>query len=243
MQSTPRWLVGLVAAFVVLSLGGVTAVTVWALFPSQGWRTVAEVSATLAQPWPSTTATTTATATPIVTPTAPDTPTRVPIGTPTRNNPATRRPTTTRALGAEPSLPTASFTPGFFITVPRTTPTEVFPFRFNIQAGYPVYSRYPGGCNWLGFTGQVFDLNGQPLYGLVVRIGGPEYLLLSGNARSFGFNGWLEQVANQPTTTTGFYSLQLQDPLGNALSPTVPMPTFADCARNLITVNFVQINP
>jgi len=109
-----------------------------------------------------------------------------------------------------------------------------------VQPGYPRASAYPGGCNWLGFAGEVFDLEGQPVVGLVVHLGGVDHLVLSGSSQEFGIQGWVDKAADRPSTTRGFYTVQLQDTVGNPLSDVIGLETFNDCKRNLVTINFVQ---
>ena len=91
-----------------------------------------------------------------------------------------------------------------------------------------------------GFDGQVFDANGQPVIDVVIHIGGADYLTLSGAAQVYGIPGWVQKVADQPTSTQSFYSVQLQDTVGNPLSEAVAITTTSSCAQNLVTVNFIQ---
>ncbi len=99
---------------------------------------------------------------------------------------------------------------------------------------------YPGGCQWLGFAGQVFDLSGQPVVNVVVHIGGVDWLTLSGASQEYSIPGWVQKVADLPASTSGYYTVQLQDSLGNPLSAAVGLTTTVNCAQNLVTINFVQ---
>jgi hypothetical protein len=92
----------------------------------------------------------------------------------------------------------------------------------------------------MGFSGQVFDLKGQPVIDLVVHIGGVDYLTLSGASQEYGIPGWAQKVADYPTSTQSFFSVQLQDAFGNPLSAAVVLTTASSCAQNLVTINFVQ---
>jgi len=130
---------------------------------------------------------------------------------------------------------------------PSPTPTKtrspvntIAPYHYTLQEGYPAYSAYPGGCNWMGFAGEVIDVRGQRVVDLVIHIGGPDYLLLSGSSQAYGIPGWAQKVANQPANTNGAYTVQVQDTIGNPLSSVVTVQTFKDCTRNLATINFVQ---
>jgi hypothetical protein len=122
---------------------------------------------------------------------------------------------------------------------PTNTPTPSR-YPYTVQPGYPIYSAYPGGCNWMGFAGEVFDLEGKPVIDLIVHIGGADHLVLSGSSQEFGIKGWVDKVADRPASSRGFYSVQLQDAVGNPLSDAISLETFNDCRRNLITLNFVQ---
>ena len=92
----------------------------------------------------------------------------------------------------------------------------------------------------MGFAGQVFDLDGQPVVDVVVHIGGVDYLTLSGASQAYDIPGWVQQVADQPAASGGFYTVQLQDMVGNLLSEPVVLTTTFSCAQNLVTINFVQ---
>jgi hypothetical protein len=143
-------------------------------------------------------------------------------------------------------IPTATPIPSDTLTpteTPTATPTPTITpsqYLYTIQDGYPQYSAYPGGCQWLGFTGQVFDLSGQPVIDLVVHVGGVDYLTLSGVSQAYGIRGWVQKVADQPAASENYYTLQLQDLVGNPLSDSIVLTTSSSCAQNLITVNFIQ---
>lgn len=92
----------------------------------------------------------------------------------------------------------------------------------------------------MGFAGEVIDSRGQRVVDLVIHIGGPDYLLLSGSSQEYGIKGWVQKVASQPASTNSAYTLQVQDTIGNPLSPVVTVQTFKDCTKNLATLNFVQ---
>ena len=159
------------------------------------------------------TATATATATPVAT--LPKS-TVTPSFTLTPENTATLTP-----LPTETDIPTLTPTPTETPTptlTPTMTPSE---FRYTVQSGYPRSMPFPGGCRWMGFSGQVFDLKGQPVIDVVVHIGGVDYLTLSGASQEYNIQGWVQKVADQPASTQGYYTVQLQDTLGNPLSAPV----------------------
>ena len=146
------------------------------------------------------------------------------------------------AASLAPNAPTPTITPTPTATetgTPTSTPTPSR-YPYTVQRGYPIYSAYPGGCNWMGFAGEVFDLEGKPVIDLIVHIGGADHLVLSGSSQEFGIKGWVDKVADRPASSRGFYTVQLQDAVGNPLSDAISLETFNDCKRNLVTLNFVQ---
>jgi len=134
--------------------------------------------------------------------------------------------------------PRQSRTPTPTLTKTRIPTTS--PYYYTLQTDYPIYSAYPGGCKWLGFAGEVLDSKGQRVVDLVIHIGGPDYLVLSGSSQEYGIKGWVQKVSSQPANTTSAYTIQVLDTIGNPLSSVIPVPTFKDCTKNLATINFVQ---
>jgi len=81
--------------------------------------------------------------------------------TPTETSRATRTPT--RAPTKTPAGPT-----------PTATPTRSS-FQYTLQNGSPTYLANfanTAGCNWQGMAGQVFDLSGKAVVGLLVHFDG-----------------------------------------------------------------------
>ncbi len=199
---------------------------------------VATASATSSPAAALTSSTPTLTAEPTASALSPtETEVRTPTGPRASSTPIESNPTNTRTSTLTPTItptPTATET-----STPTSTPTQSR-YLYTVQRGYPAYSAYPGGCNWMGFSGEVFDLEGKPVIDVVVHIGGADHLLLSGSSQLFGIKGWVDQVAARPAATNGFYTVQLQDAVGNPLSDAISLGTFNDCARNLGTLNFVQ---
>jgi hypothetical protein len=123
--------------------------------------------------------------------------------------------------------------------------------RFTIQAGTPVgipaFTHPEAGCNWMGVGGQVFNFNGEPLGGLVVETGGsidgvPVHELgITGGATMLGPGGYEIPLSGSPVTTNGTVWIQLFDVDGTPLSNKILISTFADCERNLILVNFLEV--
>jgi hypothetical protein len=129
---------------------------------------------------------------------------------------------------------------------PTPTPTITrSPFQFTLQAGSPAYIANIDnalGCKWFGISGQVFDLRMRGVIGLFVHVeaGGPSFDALTGSAPRYGASGWVIQLGEAPIATTDTYRVQLRDGAGQPLSATLVIPTFADCYKNQILVNFVQ---
>lgn len=176
------------------------------------------------------TVTPTETPTLTVSPTITDTPgpTSTPTDTPTP--PATFTPTATDT----PSGPTATFT------------ATTSPFPFDLRENEVVFTQNfanQAGCAWQGIGGQVFDLNGNPLNGLMVHVFGPniDRFVLSGSNTQYGEGGWEQPVDNVINTST--YFVQLETTAGTVISPRVQVTFPGDCARNLALVRFIQTRP
>lgn len=125
-------------------------------------------------------------------------------------------------------------------------------YPYFLQAGSPVAIQnflYPEtGCNWEGVGGQVFDLNGQPVSDLVIRVYGlyeeqPFYAnVLTGVSKSFGPGGYEYQFGSSPLTSDGEITLQVFNLAGQALSTPVSLSTWGTCEGNLMIVNFKEIS-
>jgi hypothetical protein len=120
-----------------------------------------------------------------------------------------------------------------------------------IQPGSPVVASNfvspDKGCNFLGVGGQVFDLDGEAVKGLVVdahgSLNGENVLGLSltGSAPNLGPGGFVIQLADQPTESENTIAIQLHDLEGHPLSEEVAFPTYSDCSKNFVLINFVEI--
>lgn len=179
-------------------------------------------------PLPSKTLTPTETWTP-----RPPTATETPTETSTVSPSASRTPSPTRS--PSPTGPTRT---------PSKTPSK---FKYTVKAGYPQYTNNfanTAGCNWMGFAGQVFGLDGKAQIGLLVHLegGGINLDALTGSGPaaygtgSYEFGG----IASAPQETTDTYRLQVRDISGAPLSDNIIVPTVGTCARNLILVHFEQ---
>ena len=129
-------------------------------------------------------------------------------------------------------------------------PLILKPYAFALQNGSPFYLRNfanTAGCNWQGIAGQVYDLNGRHVIGLVAHLegGGLNIDALTGSKPEYGQSGYEFFLTSTPQTTTDMYRVQLRTAGGAPLSDVYVIPTFANtapdiCPKNLALVNFVQ---
>jgi hypothetical protein len=103
-------------------------------------------------------------------------------------------------------------------------------------------------CSWMGAGGRVYDLANTPLKGLVLRLGGnvngvelEEQFRLSGMDPIYGPSGFEFTLSNTLLQTVQSYWIQLEDQAGLPLANKVYFDTFVDCKRNLILINFKQL--
>lgn len=196
-------------------------------------REIAAASATPTTQAPSASAfpptwTPTQTATPTDTPLPTDTPTLTP--TPTGTSTPTFTPTATRT-----PRPPATATP---TRAPSPTPT---PWAFE-QHGYTYHrpnDKNDAGCDWLGVGGQVLDVYGVGLPGIMVKVwaGGWQGTSVSDSKPEYGPGGW--EVYLAPSPKDGTWNCQVVNGTGVGISPVVVLVTYAgDCNRNLVLISF-----
>jgi len=187
------------------------------------------------------TPTRTATSTKTPTPTKTQIPTKTPTPTRTPTSTKTSTPTKTSTIT---QTPTRTFTPTF-------TPTNTQEWRpYQVQPNTPVYRQnfaHPEkGCNWTGIAGQVIDLSGKPVTNLVVLAEGflvntpVDMITLTGLATAYGTGGYEIELTNQLIASSNSLFVSVYDLAGKPLSYPVVVTTFADCAKNLIIINFKQ---
>jgi hypothetical protein len=132
---------------------------------------------------------------------------------------------------------------------PTPTPTSL-PYALQAGSPTPINSEifHPDlGCNWLGVAGQVFSLSGDPVVGLAVELGGSlggvdiQLLSLSGAAIQYGPGGYEFTLADEPVASQDTLYIRLLDQAGLPFSDRVYFSTFDDCEKNLILINFNQI--
>lgn len=173
----------------------------------------------------------------------PYTETPVPTETPGR---LTRTPTPTATPTAtDTRTPTATPT----VTPAGPTPTATntrSPQAYTLQTGSPTYlSNFlnNAGCKWFGLAGRAFALDGSVIIGLTVKVRAGDSDLptvQTGSSPAIGTGGYEVYLADHPIAATDVYKIQLFNNTGTALSEQYTIPTFGDCTRNLVMVNFVQ---
>lgn len=163
----------------------------------------------------------------------------------------TPAPTSSQTINT-PTLPAPTMVA---TTAIPATPTNSVSFKYVIQPGSPVYlanfANSTAGCNWQGIGGQVFSAAGVPMTNLVVKAGGTWNgntstslgLGMSGAATQYGEGGYQIQLGTVAANSTGTVWIQVYDLASKVLSDKIYVNTYADCARNLIVVNFIEKTP
>jgi hypothetical protein len=168
-------------------------------------------------------------------------------------------PTWTATITFTPG-PTSTPTPTFTATLPTLpaldTPTPPSTSesgaQFDLQEGSPAYISDERGCDVMGVGGKVFDLTGAPIAGLAVRMSGElagqsmrTLDSLTGSAADrFGFGGYYFELADTPIASQGTLWIQVLDASsGLPLSNQEFLDTFNACDRNLVLVNWQQVQP
>jgi len=106
-----------------------------------------------------------------------------------------------------------------------------------------------GNCNWQGVAGQVVDLQGRAVVGLMVHLRGVyngkaiDQTTLTGGAQAwYGESGYEFVLGNTPIDSTALLSIQLSDQSSVvAISDKVVFNTYSACEKNLILINFQQV--
>ena len=119
-----------------------------------------------------------------------------------------------------------------------------------LQTGTPVgiknFIRPEDGCNWSGIGGQVFDGDGYPITGLIVKVSGSlegsEILrfVYTGNTPKFGPGGFGIELTDHPAASTGTVFFQLLDINGVPRSAQFSIDTYGTCEQNLLLINLYE---
>lgn len=136
------------------------------------------------------------------------------------------------------------------IATASPTPSEGMPFV--LHPGDPVAINNIGhqelGCKWMGVGGRAFDLTGAPVeQGLFIQLGGTvggetvEMLGMLGMVATYGPGSYEFVLGDAPAESTQLLWVQLLDQAMLPLSNKIYFDTFADCEKNLILINFNQV--
>jgi hypothetical protein len=102
----------------------------------------------------------------------------------------------------------------------------------------------------MGVAGQVFDLTGAPVTGLLIRLGGSlpgvddpkDMLSLTGTALNYGREGYYEfTLADIPVVSKQSVWVQLVNQENTPLSEKIYFDTYESCDKNLVILNFKQV--
>jgi len=156
------------------------------------------------------------------------------------------------SVGTDTPEPTISF-PDRPTEIPKATqvlPTPYIIFLYQLQPGTPKpimnFAHPEAACDWMGVGGQVFDLAGNPVANLIVKLTGDldgtplEMIALTGGAIYLGPGGYEFKIADQPIETSGTLWLTLYDNQGKAISESLTFTTYASCDQNFVLINFSQ---
>lgn len=127
-------------------------------------------------------------------------------------------------------------------------PVDTFQPAYSLQMLEPIFTTnfaHPQlGCDWVGIAGQVFDVAGQPVDGLVITVTRdsdetvPAVIAYSGLALLYGPGGFEAVLGNR--NDGGVYQLQLFDSTGNPLSAISEITIPAGCEANLTILNYID---
>lgn len=103
-------------------------------------------------------------------------------------------------------------------------------------------------CDWMGVGGNVYDMQGRPVFGLMVKIGGylggksvKEMTTLTGLARAYGESGYEFKLGDKPVASNNSLWIQLFDQAQIPISEKITFDTYGECNKNLILINFKQV--
>ena len=118
------------------------------------------------------------------------------------------------------------------------------------QSGTPVYLPnfvdVAADCNWTGVAGQVFDINENPISGLVVEVDGTIndenvlFIALSGTAQIVGAGGFEIKIDDQLIDGAQDMYIQVMNLEGEKLSRKINFNMRSSCDQNLMLINFVE---
>ena len=150
-----------------------------------------------------------------------------------------------------PPTETATPSPESSPTLPAEGPTPTATaLPYVLQPGAPAYGinfAHPElGCNWTGVAGQVLDILGSPVEGMLVEVQGTigeedlQVLSLTGSAPPYGPGGFEIVLGSRPLASDDSLAIQVFDISGERKSELIAFDTYDDCERSLILINFVE---
>lgn len=104
------------------------------------------------------------------------------------------------------------------------------------------------GCAWSGIGGQVFDITGVPVTGLIVKVSGSlegEDILrytITGGSPKLGPGGFSVELLDHPVSSVGTVFFQLLDINGIPKSAQFSLNTSGNCGQNFLLVNMYEVN-
>jgi hypothetical protein len=135
-----------------------------------------------------------------------------------------------------PPPPTATVRPGTFFAVDGS-----------FSAG-PATSINPDvGCTWMGVGGVITDLAGNPAPGVTLLLDGMlgfdayHQNTISGAAPQYGQGGYEFYLGGTLNASQATLSIQILADDGNPISEQIYFDTYSDCQRNLILIDFRQL--
>ncbi len=127
----------------------------------------------------------------------------------------------------------------------QTDPAITYANQAGTPIGIPNFVLPSAGCNWTGIGGQVFNQDGIPAAGLIVRLSGTiegqslSQFAVTGTATRFGPAGFQFTLADHLVASQGAVSIQLMDIAGVPMSRQIALTTFNSCDKNLTLINLV----
>jgi hypothetical protein len=101
----------------------------------------------------------------------------------------------------------------------------------------------------MGLAGQIIDIDSQPIKEIVVEIGGtlggmPFFgMAVTGESSDYGPGGFEIKLGDEPIASDDTLWVVVYDLDGNQILSPVNFSTYSDCERNLIVINFVEVQP
>jgi len=169
--------------------------------------------------------------------------------------PATATPVVLMESAQPPSISAAiavdnvSTDPQDFAKITTLGETYIYAVQLGSPVAIPNWPHPELGCKWLGLAGQIFGLDGVPEQGIIVEAGGTldgETVLglsLTGMTDLYGPGSYEIQLADHVVWSQKQVWVQVKGTAGEALSPQILIDTYNNCGKNLILLNFIQVDP